>query len=100
MALINLSLEHKRTRPEARKDLEKAVEDVRGLMGPMLRRVEWSEDLDRVRLEGPGFWVEMTVNDRHVHATGDLPSLAGLLGGPAGGLLKKVLERRFPPQLT
>jgi hypothetical protein len=99
MSLINLSLEHGRTRQEARQNLEKAVEDVRGLLGPMLRRVEWSGDLDRVRLDGPGFWVEMTVDDRQVHATGDFPLLAGLLGGPMGGRLKKVLESRFPRQL-
>ena len=100
MPLINLSLEHGRTRVEARTRLENAVTEVRGMIGPMIQRVEWSGDRDRVRLDGPGFWVEMDVDDRHVHATGDIPLLAGLLGGPLGDGLKKVLEHNFPKKLT
>jgi hypothetical protein len=100
MPLINLSLEHGRTRPEARSSLQNAVSEVRGKLGPMIQRTEWSGDGDRVRVEGPGFWVEMNVDDQHVHATGDVPLLAGLLGGPLGGGLKKILEHNFPKELT
>jgi hypothetical protein len=96
MPLINISLEHGRSRVEARTSLQNAVNEVRGMLGPMIQRTEWSSDSDRVRLDGPGFWVEMSVDDRHVHATGDMPFLAGLLGGG----LKKVLEHNFPKKLT
>src|SRR5215467_6241227 len=100
MSLINLSLKHGRTAAEARNALEKAVGDVQGLFGSMIQRAEWSTDRNRVRLDGSGFWVEMRVDDQHVHATGDLPFLAGLLGGPLGGGLKKILEQRFQKKLT
>ena len=100
MPLINLSLEHGRTMDEARASLEKAVDDIQRGFGAMVQRVAWTGDRDRVRIEGPGFWVEMSVDARHVHATGDIPMLAGLLGGPLGGGLKRVLEHRFKKQLT
>lgn len=100
MSLINLSLKHGRTLDEARISLEKAVVDVRGMFGVLIHRADWSADRNRVRLDGAGFWVEMTVDDQHVHATGDIPLLAGLLGGPMGGGLRKVLEDRFQKKLT
>jgi hypothetical protein len=100
MSLINLSLKHGRTAAEARNTLEKAVGDVQSLFGAMIRRADWSTDHNRVRLEGSGFWVEMSVDDQHVHATGDIPFLAWLLGGPLGGGLKKILEKRFEKKLT
>jgi hypothetical protein len=100
MPLINLSLEHGRTRLEARTSLQNAVSEVRGKFGPMIQRADWSSDGDRVRLDGPGFWVEMSVDDQHVHATGDMPFLTGLLGGPLAGGLKKILEHNFPKKLT
>jgi|SRR5579875_3593467 len=99
MSLINLSLKHGRNLSEARTSLEKAVADVQGMFGAMIQRADWSSDRNLVRLSGAGFWVEMSVDDEHVHATGDIPFLAGLLGGPLGGGLKKVLEERFQKKL-
>src|SRR5262249_1736002 len=99
MSLINLSLKHGRTADEARNSLEQAVGDVQGMFGALIQRAEWSGDRNKVRLDGAGFWVEMSVDDQHVHATGDIPFLAGLLGGPLGGGLKKVLEDRFQNKL-
>ena len=100
MSLINVSLKHGRTLAEARDSLEKAVTDVRGMFGAMIQRADWSSDRNRVRIDGAGFWVEMTVDDQHVHATGDIPFLGGLLGGPLGGGFKKILEDRFQKKLT
>jgi hypothetical protein len=96
MSLINVSLKHGRTLPEARASLEKAVADVQGMFSAMIQRADWSSDRNRVRIDGTGFWVEMTVDDQHVHATGDLPFLGGLLGGG----LRKILEDRFQKKLT
>jgi Putative polyhydroxyalkanoic acid system protein (PHA_gran_rgn) len=100
MPLINVSLKHGRDLAEARTSLEKAVNDVQGLFGAMVQRADWSSERNRVRIEGAGFWVEMSVDHEHVHATGDIPFLAGLLGGPLGGGLKKILEDRFQKRLT
>jgi hypothetical protein len=100
MSIVNVSLKHGRNISEARSSLEKAVTDVQGLFGPMIQRADWSSDRNRVRINGSGFWVEMRVDDEHVYATGDIPFLSGLLGGPLGGGLKKILEERFRKRLT
>ena len=48
---------------------------------------------------GTGFWVEMIVDAEHVHATGDIPFLGGLLGGPLGGGLEQIVEKTFHKKL-
>jgi len=95
MPMINLSLDHGRTIVEARIALEKSVADIQSMFGAMIRRADWAPDRDRVRLHGPGFWIELRVDDRQVHASGEIPALANLLGGG----LRKVLEGRFPRQI-
>jgi hypothetical protein len=100
MSRINVSLKHGRNLSEARMSLEKAVTDVQGMFGAMIQRADWSSDRSRVRIDGARFWVEMSVDDEHVHATGDVPFLGGLLGGPLGGGLKKILEERFQKKLS
>jgi hypothetical protein len=100
MPLINLSLEHGRTLDEARASLERAVSDVQGMLGAMIQRASWTGDRNRVKIDGSGFWVEMSVDDRQVHATGDMPFLGALLSGPLGGGLKQILELRFKKQLA
>jgi len=99
MSLINLSVKHGLTQDEARTNLEKAVGDVRGLFGAMIRRVEWAADRHRVRIDGTGFWVEMWVDAQEVHATGDIPLLGGLLGGPLATGLTQIVRRNFPKSL-
>jgi hypothetical protein len=100
MSLINLSLKHGLTQDEARGHLEKAVDDVRGMFGVMIRRVDWAADRNRVRLDGAGFWAEMWVDAQDVHATGDIPMLGGLLGGPLVSGLTQIVRRNFPKSLT
>src|SRR5262249_28864165 len=81
MSLINLSVKHGRSLDEARSRLETAVHEIRGLFGAMVQRAEWSADRNHVRIDGAGFWVEMTVDEQHVHASGDILFLGNLLGG-------------------
>jgi hypothetical protein len=100
MSLINLSVKHGRTLEDARSRLEAAVAEVRGKFGPMVQRAEWSPDRNKVRIDGAGFWVEMTVDEQHVHATGDMPSLGNLLGSPLAGGLKQIVEKTFQKKLT
>jgi len=52
-----------------------------------------------VRIDGTGFWVEMTVDAESVHATGDIPFLGSLLGGPIAGGLKQIVEKSFQKKL-
>jgi hypothetical protein len=99
MSLINLSVKHGRTLDEARTRLEAAVTEVHRSFGPMIRRVEWAADRASVRIEGAGFWVEMRVDAQDVHATGDIPLLGGLLGGPLASGLKQIVQQTFQKQL-
>ena len=99
MGLINLSMKHGVTLDQARSHLEEAVGQVGSLFGPMVRRTEWSADRSQVRLDGAGFWVEMRVDDREVHATGDLPALGRLLAGPLSSGLTAALRKSFPKSL-
>jgi hypothetical protein len=99
MSLINLSLKHGRTLEEARGRLGAAVVELEKLFGPMVRQVTWNAGRDQVRIDGAGFWVEMSVDAQDVRATGDIPSLAGLLGGPLRTGLERVVRESFRKQL-
>ena len=99
MPLLNLTVRHGRPLEEAQRGLEQAVQRVSGQFGALVRRVDWSANRDRVKLEGAGFWVEMWVDAQDVHATGDIPMLAGLLGGQLGAGLKQILQQTFQKKL-
>jgi hypothetical protein len=100
MSLINLSIKHGRTLEEAQSNMEAAVQQVHSRFQALVRRVEWSADRHRVRLEGTGFWAEMWVDAQEVHVTGDIPLLGGLLGGPVASSLKQIVQQTFQKRLT
>lgn len=99
MPLINLSVKHGRTMEEARSHLETAVHRVHSQFKVLIRQVAWSVDRSRVRLDGVGFWVEMWVDAQAVHARGDIPILAGLLGPQLGSGLRSILQQAFQKKL-
>lgn len=99
MSLITLSLKHGQTQEQARNRLEAAVNEVRKLFGALVQHVVWSTDRTQVRIDGAGFWVEMVVDAESVHATGDIPMLGGLLGGPLTAGLKRIMQQTFQKQL-
>jgi hypothetical protein len=99
MPLLNLTVQHGRTLEEASRGLETAVHQVSGQFGALIRRVEWAADRHRVKLEGVGFWVEMWGDAQAVHATGDIPILAGLLGRTLTSSLKQIVEQTFQKKL-
>ncbi|HEX8200893.1 MAG TPA: polyhydroxyalkanoic acid system family protein [Isosphaeraceae bacterium] len=100
MPQINLAVKHDTTLEEARVRLETAVQQVSSQFRAFIWKVEWAPDRSRVRMEGAGFWVEMWVDDREVHATGDVPALGGLLGSPLASGLKQIVQRTFQKRLT
>jgi hypothetical protein len=100
MPLIDLTLEHGRTLGEARRQLETAVHQISGRFGSLVRRVQWEADRSRVKLEGVGFWIELSVDAQVVHATGDVPILGGLLGSSLSSGLKQILQVTFRNKLT
>ncbi len=97
MPLINLKVQHGRPFEEAKARLGRAVGDLQGKFGAMVRTVEWSSDRDSVALGGPGFKLDVRVDASEVHVVGDLPLLASLLGGSNG--VKQMIESAFRKQL-
>jgi hypothetical protein len=65
----------------------------------MIQRVEWAADRNRVKLDGVGFGVEMSVDAVAFHATGDIPILGRLLSGKLTSGLKQIVERTFQKKL-
>jgi hypothetical protein len=100
MPLINLSLQHGQCLEVAQSRLETAINKVMSQFGALVRHVAWSADHTRVRLEGIGFWIELWVDARDVHATGDIPLLGALLGSSVVTGLKQILQQTFRKQLT
>ena len=98
MSFINLTVAHGLTLDEARHRLERAVHEVSSRFGGV-RRVEWAADRNRVKLEGTGVRVEMWVDAENVHATGDIPILGELLGGPVASGLKQIVQGVFQKKL-
>ena len=99
MSLINVSIQHGCTFDEARTRLETTVQEVTNKFGRAIQRVDWNTDRTEVKLAGPGVQVEMRIDPQHVHVTGDIPLLGGLLGSKLGGSLKSILSKTFPKQL-
>jgi len=99
MSLISFSMKHGQSPEEARGRLEMAVGEVRKLFGTVVQRTDWSAGRDRVRIDGTGFWIDISVDAQEVHATGDILGLGGLLGGPLAGGLKRIVQQTFRKQL-
>jgi hypothetical protein len=99
MPLITLSLKHDKTLDEAQQLLRTVVEQIRSQFGMLIQKVSWSEDSCEVRLDGLGFWMEMSVDEVLLHVAGDLPLLSQLLGGPATAGIQQIVQQTFRKQL-
>jgi len=92
-------MKHGQPLAEARGRLGMAVDEVGKRFGSVVQKTEWDAGRDRVRIEGTGFWIEISVDAQEVHATGDILGLGGLLGGPLSNGLKRIVEQTFRKQL-
>jgi putative polyhydroxyalkanoic acid system protein len=99
MPLIDVTLEHRRSLEDARRALEDTVNQLTAQFSTMVSRVEWATDRNRVKIDGVGFWVEMTVDARVFHATGDIPVLGKLIGSRFPADLKQIVQRTFQKNL-
>jgi hypothetical protein len=95
MSALSITLQHGHSRDEAIQRLEHAVDQLQSRFTGLIREVRWTDDHSRVRMDGTGFWVEMTVDAENLHATGEIPALGGLIS--AG--LKKILSTSFQKQI-
>lgn len=46
-----------------------------------------------------GFWLEMSVDAENLTATGDIPALGGILGGPLRSILNQLVQHTVQKQL-
>ena len=99
MSLIDLRFQHGHTLDEARRRLHSTVDEVHRQFGPTIRNAAWSPDRNRVKLEGVGFWLEITVDEHALHAKGDIAFLGRLLGDQMRAGLNRILERTFHKSL-
>ena len=97
MPLRSVSLAHGQSLEEARRRLETVSTEIADRFG--IRHVEWSADRSRVKLVGAGARVDMWVDVREVHVTGDIPALAGLLSGPMTSGIRQILDQAFRKRL-
>jgi len=97
--VIELTFAHGRTRDDAQRRLETAVQSMSTQFATLIHRAEWAPERDRVKLEGPGAWVEISIDDRNVYAKGDIPFVGRLLGSPFAAGLKQLLEQSFQKKL-
>ena len=100
MSLINLSFKHGQSLDAARDNLEKAVQDLRTRLGPLVREVQWAGDRNSVLMSGTGFRADMRVDPLEIHVAMDVPVLGGLLGNPIAAGLKDILQKTFHKQIT
>jgi len=99
MPLIDVTLQHGRSVEDARRRLEDTVNQVNATFRPMIERVQWAADRNRVKIDGSGFWVEMAVDAEAFHATGDIPVLGKLFGSRFASGLKQIVQQTFQRNL-
>jgi hypothetical protein len=99
MPFIDVTLRHGRSLEDARRRLEDTVNQVNATFRSMVNHLEWAADRNRVKIDGVGFWVEMTVDAEAFHATGDMTVLGKLLGSRFGSGLKQIVQKTFQKNL-
>jgi hypothetical protein len=100
MPLISLSMKHGRTLEDARARLEATLADVQSKFGMMVTRTEWSADRNQAKIFGRGFEIELRIDAKDLHVTGDIPLIGKLLGQPFIKSLKGSVERAFQKRLS
>src|SRR6187399_648956 len=99
MSLIHFSLQHGLGLIQAKQKLSEAVTDLDRHLKGLVQQVEWFDEGSRVVLRGPGYHVEVRVDETVVDVEGDIPLVARLLAGPAIEKMKQALERSFQKKL-
>ena len=95
MPLFHVSVKHGRNIEDARARLATAVAEVRQRFGPMVQRVEWSDDRGAVKLSAGGVVLDMRIDAEEVHVSGDVPMLAALFGGSFESSVKQIVQKTF-----
>jgi len=99
MSVIRLSVQHGTTLEQAKGRLQASVDEVRSRLPFIVRQVTWSDDRSRALVAGAGFRLELWVDPREVHITGDLTGAAGALANTVVAGLRAIVQRTFNKQL-
>ena len=81
MPRVNLSFDHGQPWDTARASFETGITRAAAQYGRWIRQVEWSDDKTSAHLTGPGYAVELKLDERQVHVTGSLPIFPKLIEG-------------------
>jgi hypothetical protein len=91
MPQVNLSFEHGESYENAKVNFETGITQAHAKFGMFIHRVVWSNDRTSAKLTGPGFEVDLRLDERMVHATGHVPIFPRILEGP----VRKFLANTF-----
>jgi hypothetical protein len=91
MAKLNMAIDHGQTRAAAQANFERAIGAAVDRFGKWIHRADWSPDRHSVRMEGPGFDVELSYDDKKVYARGTVPFAFRLMELPIKAFLKQAL---------
>ena len=100
MPALNLSVEHGTTLEDAKKHLRTVVSQVQSRFSSFVEQVVWSADATAVKLTGPKVSVDMRVDARQVHVTGDVSGIGGMIGSMLGPGLKGMIQNAFQKRLS
>ena len=92
MPAVSMSFEHGQTPDVARARFREGIDRAKASFGMWVRQVDWSEDHSSAHLTGPGFALDMTVDDRHVHVKGGVPIPPIMLEGPVRRFLQQTFK--------
>lgn len=79
MARLDHSLKHGQVPDVALANFRKAIEEAQSKYSTWIHKVNWSDDSRTATLSGPGYSVDLILDDEHVHARGHVPLVVKLL---------------------
>jgi hypothetical protein len=92
MAALNMSVKHGQSWDDARANFQKGISAAETQHAKFIRSVEWSDDRTSARLLGPGFAVDLRVDEVSVHAVGDVPFFVKFMEGPIRKFVEDTLK--------
>ncbi len=93
MARVDIKIEHRQPPDTVEEKFQSAIREAEARFRTWIHRVNWSNEGRTAMLVGPGYEVRLEVDDRYLHAQGDVPLAWKLLEGVVRKRLKRALEQ-------
>ncbi len=91
MARLNISVEHRQTPEAAQAKFEAGIEEAIGRFGSWIEEVDWSEDRQTATIRGAGYEVRLWYDERHLHASGQIPLAWKLIEPAVRGHIQRMI---------